>query len=260
MGGLLVRPASRSGLPAPAAVVAIDGRSGTGKSTLAGRLREQFGAPVLEIGPLFRYAAWLNGTGQAHSARDAAGTLLVRIATESMYYDVMNAGLFAETRLLHEGRQIDEELWDERWAADVRSAASDRAVQAYVALSVRALIRGFDRVVIVGRDAGSFVAGPAGLGVVLDAEGEVRRDRKTSQLGISRDGVADLWEPRLTSRHRGVVVDTTESTVTEMTTLVAARSGCALTPGGGSSSHMAAVPRRATPKSRSILVSAGFAA
>jgi cytidylate kinase len=180
--------------PCVCGIVSIDGPSGAGKSSLAGALREEFDLPVLEIGPLFRYVAWLSRVGEAPSMRAAAATLIARLQSESLYCDLHRAGPFSATGLLHRGRPLDDELWDRGLGSDVVSASADSVVAAYVMLTARSLLRELPRAVVVGRTSRAFGFDRGSVALRLDADPEVRNDRKEEQLRIRDARAASIWE------------------------------------------------------------------
>jgi len=174
--------------------VSIDGPSGAGKSSLAADLRDRFQIPVLEVGPFFRYAAWLSRVGDACSTRAAAATLTERVRRESLRCSFETSGMFAAMALSHRGRPVDEELWDPDLGPAVALASVDSVVAAYIGLTVRALLRGLPRAVVVGRNAQVFGCGGGSVGLLLDADPDVRNERKEDQLRMRHARAARLWE------------------------------------------------------------------
>jgi len=160
-------------------VVAIDGPSGTGKSTVARQLALQLGAAYLDTGAMYRSVtlAALRAGLDVHD-EDAVSALLSQLT-------------------LHVGvdpRHPTVRLAGEDVAAEVRGPAVTVAVSPVSAMpSVRAylvvqqqriIVDALDEVggiVVEGRDIGTVVAPDAGLKIYLTAAAGIRARRRTDQ-------------------------------------------------------------------------------
>ncbi len=171
-----------------AGVIAIDGPSGTGKSSVAREVARRLGAEYLDTGAMYRaltvavLADGLEPTdAEAVAARSAK--LTINIATDpaidSVYVD---------------GRDV---------TAAIRSAAVTAAVSAVSAVPAvrRRLVAAQRRLaqrsttVVEGRDIGSVVFPAARLKIYLTATPAARAARRAEQLGLSDpDEVAALAE------------------------------------------------------------------
>ncbi|MGE3287675.1 MAG: (d)CMP kinase [Pseudonocardia sp.] len=155
-------------------VVAMDGPSGTGKSTVSRRLAAACGAAYLDTGAMYR-----------------AATLAVLRAGVSP--EAPEAGPVAVAAQLESGTDPSDptiRLGGEDVGTEIRGAEVTRAVSAVSALpEVRAvmvarqreLIARADGIVVEGRDIGSVVAPEAPLKVYLTASDEIRAARRGAQ-------------------------------------------------------------------------------
>lgn len=161
-------------------VVALDGPSGTGKSTVARRLAGQLGAHYLDTGAMYR-----------------AATLAVLRAGVSLD-DVLAVVAIIEDAKIEVSTDPDApgvRLAGEDVSAEIRSAAVTTAVSAVSAVpAVRAQLVDQQReligdggVVVEGRDIGSVVWPSAHPKVYLTASAEARARRRAGELGAEQD-------------------------------------------------------------------------
>lgn len=168
-----------------ALVIAIDGPSGTGKSTAARRLASSLGAAYLDTGAMYR-AATLH---VLRSGVDVGDPAAVDAAT-------VDLPLVVGTDPSHEL----VELAGEDVSTEIRGAAVTGAVSAVSAVSAvrerlvgaqRVLAAQAGRIVVEGRDIGTVVLPQADLKVYLTASAQARAARRADQDG-SRDRAAVL--------------------------------------------------------------------
>jgi cytidylate kinase len=152
-------------------IIAIDGPVGSGKSTVAHRVAELLGYVYLDSGAMYRAVAW-------KALRDG-------VAIDSPGH---LADLARETRidLFRAGRTLRVRADGEDITERIRSAAVSRAAS-HVAVvpGVREVLVSEQRrageaggVVMEGRDIGTVVFPHADLKIFLDAEVEVRAERR----------------------------------------------------------------------------------
>ena len=167
--------------------VALDGPSGTGKSSVARAVAARLGAAYLDTGAMYRAAtvAVLDaGVDPEDAEAVAAAVAAARI----------EVGTAADTELV----QVD----DVDVAVRIRGPEVTRAVSAVSAVpsvrrrlvdQQRALVAAADAVVVEGRDIGTVVLPGATLKVYLTAAPEARAQRRAAQLGLSTpDEIAEL--------------------------------------------------------------------
>jgi cytidylate kinase len=157
-------------------VIAIDGPSGSGKGTVAGRVAETLGWNLLDSGVLYRILAHVS-----HQAGIPA--------SESARLEAMARGLRVQFKRTPTGEeQIELDGRDVTAAARSEAAgrrASELAVIPRVRQGLMALQRSFRRspgLVADGRDMGTVVFPDAGLKIFLTASAEERAERRYNQL------------------------------------------------------------------------------
>jgi cytidylate kinase len=164
-------------------VVALDGPSGTGKSTVARRLAAALGARYLDTGAMYRAAtvAALRAGVDLNDAR--AVTHVVEAAKIEISTDPQSVSITLD------GEPVD---------ADIRSPHTTAAVSAVSAVpDVRTLLVDAQRdligdggIVVEGRDIGSVVWPAARPKVYLTASAEARARRRAGELGSDVVAVA----------------------------------------------------------------------
>lgn len=179
-------------------VVAMDGPSGTGKSTVSRRLARDTQAAYLDTGAMYRaltlavLRAGLTGTEPA--AVDIA------VAAVDRLHSVTDPS--APTIRLN-GVDVAAEIRGPRVTGAVSAVSAQPAVRAALVARQRALIAaalsgGVDGIVVEGRDIGSVVAPDAPLKVYLTASEQVRaarrgaQDRKAGRNGDFATVLADV--------------------------------------------------------------------
>ena len=158
-------------------VIAIDGPAGAGKSTIAARLAREFGYTNIETGAMYRALA-LKAIESDISVDDE--TALLKLARNSR---IELEPTLEGNRVLLGGRDVSQRIRER----DVTEAASR--------VSVHPQVRGWmvarqqdmgaaGGVVMEGRDIGTKVFPDADVKVFLDADPEVRGERRYRQQNI----------------------------------------------------------------------------
>jgi cytidylate kinase len=160
-------------------VVALDGPSGTGKSTVAKRLAGALRARYLDTGAMYRavtLAVLDAGIDPADSAAVAALTPTLDL--------VLGTDPAAPTVDLA-GRDIAADIRTQRVTSSVSAIAGVPEVRRVLISAQQKIIAdALDAdggIVVEGRDIGSVVAPDAGLKVYLDASPEARAKRRSRQ-------------------------------------------------------------------------------
>lgn len=162
-----------------AGVVAVDGPSGTGKSTVARELARRLGARYLDTGAMYRAATLAVLERGVPLDDELAVTEVVRGAQIGITTEPGHVAIGLD------GRRVD---------AEIRSAAVTSAVSAVSAIpEVRAIIVGQQRalieapMVVEGRDIGSVVCPNAQAKFYLTASARARAARRAAELGSLAD-------------------------------------------------------------------------
>lgn len=170
-------------------VVAVDGPSGTGKSTVARRLAASLCAGYLDTGAMYRAVALgVLRAGVDPADPCAVGQVLARLRVE--------VGTDPESpAVLLDGEDVAVEIRGPVVTAAVSPVSAVPEVRALLVAQQRQIIHdttaGGGGIVVEGRDIGTVVAPDAPLKVFLTAATAERAARRAAQ-----DGVADVAEVR----------------------------------------------------------------
>ena len=184
-------------------VIAMDGPSGTGKSTVSRRLATALDARYLDTGAMYRVATvWVLRAGvdptDAGKVADVVATLPLDIGTDPAAEAVTMGG--------------------EDVSSEIRGAAVTKAVSAVSAVpSVREqlvqmqrdIAASAPRIVVEGRDIGTVVLQNADVKVFLTATPEARADRRNKQN--VEEGRGDDYEAVLADVQRRDHADSTRA-------------------------------------------------
>ncbi|HEY2723242.1 MAG TPA: (d)CMP kinase [Pseudonocardiaceae bacterium] len=176
-------------------VVAVDGPSGTGKSTVARRLAAALGARYLDTGAMYRAAAL--GSLRAGVDLDDPGAVEEVVATVSI-----EVGTDPETPGVRlDGEDVAVEIRGPEVTSAVSPVSAVPGVRALLVAQQQRIIRDATAegggIVVEGRDIGTVVAPDAPLKVFLTAAAAERAARRAAQ-----DGVEDVTEVRRSVERR----------------------------------------------------------
>lgn len=160
-----------------AAVIALDGPSGTGKSTVARRLARRLDARYLDTGAMYRAATLAVLRAGVPPTDPAAVTAVVATAAIAVSTDPARPGV----RL--DGAGVDAEIRSAEVTAAVSAVSAVPAVRdRLVALQRDIIAAAPDGIVVEGRDIGTVVWPAARPKVYLTASPEVRARRRAGEL------------------------------------------------------------------------------
>lgn len=168
-------------------VIALDGPSGTGKSTVARGLARRLGLRYLDTGAMYRAIAWaVLRDGIDPDDADAVTALAERT----------KLGLTTDPENQHvtvDGQPVDREIRSKAVTVAVSPVSAAPGVRALLVAAQQELI-GAGAVVVEGRDIGTVVAPDAALKVFLTASSDARASRRSRQDGTAdqRSTAADL--------------------------------------------------------------------
>jgi cytidylate kinase len=207
------------------AVVALDGPSGTGKSTVARRLATRLNAQYLDTGAMYR-AATVAVLDAGVALTDTAAIAAVVAAIDLW----VSTDPQAPATVL-DGRSVDVEIRSEATTGAVSAVSAVPQVREKLVAQQRALIAA-GPMVAEGRDIGSVVWPQAELKVYLTASEDVRARRRAGEADHGsvaavaadirrRDGLdsSRALSP-LRQADGAVVLDTSELTVDEVVALL----------------------------------------
>jgi cytidylate kinase len=202
-------------------VVALDGPSGTGKSTVARRLAAALRARYLDTGAMYRAAtlavirAGIDDR-EVEQIIDTTSTSRIVISTDP-----------AAVSIRLDGEPVDAEIRSAAVTARVSAISAVPAVRAHIVAQQRGII-GAGGIVVEGRDIGSVVWPSAEPKVFLTATPEARARRRAGEfVGADLAAVAADIERRdrldstratspLTQSGDALVLDTTELNIDQV--------------------------------------------
>lgn len=164
-------------------VVALDGPSGTGKSTVARRLAARLGARYLDTGAMYRAAT----VAALRHGADLANTVAVTAAVEGAKIQISTDPQHVSITL--DGEPVDDEIRSASTTAAVSAVSAVPAVRALMVDAQRELIAD-GGIVVEGRDIGSVVWPTARPKVYLTASPEARARRRAGETGGDVEVVA----------------------------------------------------------------------
>lgn len=162
----------------PDLVVAVDGPSGSGKSSVSREAARRLGAAYLDTGAMYR-AVTLSCL--AHGV-DLTDQEAIAAAVESAEITV-STDPSAPQVVTVDGRDVTEEIREPRISEKVSAVATTPAARANLVSRQRAIIDAERRIVAEGRDITTVVAPDADARVLLTASEEARLRRRGLQLG-----------------------------------------------------------------------------
>ncbi|MGI8626011.1 MAG: (d)CMP kinase [Geodermatophilaceae bacterium] len=158
-------------------ILAIDGPSGTGKSSVAREVARRLGAAYLDTGAMYR-ALTLTVLAEGLDPADAevvarrAGTVTIEIVTDPEV-----------DRVTADGQDVTELIRSPEVTAAVSAVSAIPAVRRRLVEIQRSLAEGAT-VVVEGRDIGTVVFPAAALKIFLTAAPVARAARRAGQLGV----------------------------------------------------------------------------
>ena len=176
-------------------VVAIDGPSGSGKSSTARGVAQRLGLDYLDTGAMYRAVAW------AYLDADIAKDDAAAIAETCRAADIQ-VGLDPTTAAFAvNGTDVTDAIREPRISENVSVVATNLDVRADMLRRQRAIIEGSQRgIVAEGRDITTVVAPDADVRVLLQADPAARVARRAAELGDKAD--AAQVTDRVTRRDR----------------------------------------------------------
>jgi cytidylate kinase len=158
--------------------VALDGPSGTGKSSVARSVASRLGAAYLDTGAMYRAATVAVLDAGIDPEDGAAVTRVVAGAR-------IEVGTAAGTeRVEVDGTDVAERIRSAQVTRSVSAVSAVPEVRRRLVEQQRSLVGAAGAVVVEGRDIGTVVLPDASVKVYLTAAPEARAQRRALQLGI----------------------------------------------------------------------------
>ncbi len=159
-------------------VIAIDGPSGTGKSSVAREVARRLGAGYLDTGAMYRA---LTAVVLAEGIDSADGDAVAVRAEE------LEIGIVTDPQIdtvTADGQDVTNAIRSPEVSAAVSAVSSVPAVRRRLVRAQRRLAQG-STIVVEGRDIGTVVFPTARLKIYLTAASATRATRRAEQLGIT---------------------------------------------------------------------------
>ena len=159
-------------------VIAMDGPSGSGKSSVAKAVAQHFGLAYLDTGAMYRALTWYCLQQQV----DLTDADAVLAAAQNFS---LSQGTTADVEMIEvDGVDVVEAIREPRISENVSAIASNRGVRDVLINMQRDAIKNSGyRMVAEGRDITTVVAPDADARILLTASEEVRLARRGLQLG-----------------------------------------------------------------------------
>ncbi len=162
-------------------IIAIDGPSGSGKSSTSRGVAERLGLRYVDTGAMYRAIAWWmleNGVDvdDPQAVAEHCDRPVLRLETDP-----------ADPRIFVDGRDVSVNIRQPDVAGAVSKVAAVAEVRTRLVQEQRAMVRecltGDVGVVMEGRDIGTVVLPDADLKVYLTADAEARAQRRALETG-----------------------------------------------------------------------------
>lgn len=193
-----------SNLPDGGLLLAVDGPSGTGKSTTCRALAKQLNAKYVDTGAMYRVAT----LAVLRAGVDPAQTDAVIAATADLPLTVSDDP--DSTKVLLGGVDVSDEIRGPEVTRNVSAVSAIPQVRENLVALQRRLAKDAHRAVVEGRDIGTVVLADAPAKAYLTASAEVRAQRRYDQ-DIAAGREAD-YETVLADVQRRDELDSTRET------------------------------------------------
>lgn len=158
-------------------IVAMDGPSGTGKSTVSRRLAIRLGAGYLDTGAMYRAATvWV-----LDSDIDPENAVAVAAAAETIPLEI-GTDPAAESVLL-DGQDVGQRIRTPEVTAAVSAVSAVPGIRTVLVEQQRRAAATHNHIVVEGRDIGTVVFSRAEVKIYLTASARVRAHRRVGQSG-----------------------------------------------------------------------------
>lgn len=164
-----------SNMPGGGLIVAVDGPSGTGKSTMCRALAKRLDAKYVDTGAMYRVAT----LAVLRAGVDPADTAKVIEATADLPLEVSDDP--DSTEVLFAGEDVKGEIRGAEVTKHVSAVSAIPEVRVNLVELQRKLAREAGRAIVEGRDIGTVVLPDAPAKVFMTASAEVRAKRRYDQ-------------------------------------------------------------------------------
>ncbi|MCG7459515.1 (d)CMP kinase [Corynebacterium tuberculostearicum] len=188
-----------SNMPNEGLILAVDGPSGTGKSTTCRALAKQLDAKYVDTGAMYRVAT----LAVLREGVDPADTAAVIAATANLPLGVSDDP--DSTEVLLGGEDVSRVIREDEVTRNVSAVSAIPEVRENLVALQRKLAREAHRAIVEGRDIGTVVLADAPAKAFMTASAEVRAQRRQTQN--EKAGIASDYETVLADVQRRDAAD-----------------------------------------------------
>ena len=188
-----------STMPNEGLILAVDGPSGTGKSTTCRALAKQLDAKYVDTGAMYRVAT----LAVLREGVDPADTAAVIAATANLPLGVSDDP--DSTEVLLGGEDVSRVIREDEVTRNVSAVSAIPEVRENLVALQRKLAREAHRAIVEGRDIGTVVLADAPAKAFMTASAEVRAQRRQTQN--EKAGIASDYETVLADVQRRDAAD-----------------------------------------------------
>ena len=164
-----------SNMPENGLILAVDGPSGTGKSTTCRALAKHLDAKYIDTGAMYRVAT----LAVLRQGIDPHDTQTVIAATVDLPLEVSNDP--DSTEVLFNGEDVSKEIREDAVTRNVSAVSAIAEVRTNLVNLQRKLAQSSHRAIVEGRDIGTVVLVDAPAKAYMTASAEVRAQRRYDQ-------------------------------------------------------------------------------
>lgn len=193
-----------SNMPDEGLILAVDGPSGTGKSTTCRALAKQLDAKYIDTGAMYRVAT----LAVLRHGVDPADKQAVISATANLPLEVSDDP--DSTQVLFDGADVSRVIREDEVTQNVSAVSAIPEVRENLVALQRTLAQRAHRAIVEGRDIGTVVLADAPAKAFMTASAEVRAQRRHDQN--EKAGIASDFESVLADVQRRDAADSSRAT------------------------------------------------
>ncbi|MDK4334474.1 (d)CMP kinase [Corynebacterium accolens] len=193
-----------SNMPDEGLILAVDGPSGTGKSTTCRALAKQLDAKYIDTGAMYRVAT----LAVMRHGVDPADKEAVISATANLPLEVSDDP--DSTQVLFDGADVSRIIREDEVTQNVSAVSAIPEVRENLVALQRTLAQRAHRAIVEGRDIGTVVLADAPAKAFMTASAEVRAQRRHDQN--EKAGIASDFKSVLADVQRRDAADSSRAT------------------------------------------------
>lgn len=193
-----------SNMPDEGLILAVDGPSGTGKSTTCRTLAKQLDAKYIDTGAMYRVAT----LAVLRQGVDPADKQAVISATANLPLEVSDDP--DSTQVLFDGADVSRVIREDEVTQNVSAVSAIPEVRENLVALQRTLAQRAHRAIVEGRDIGTVVLADAPAKAFMTASAEVRAQRRHDQN--EKAGIASDFKSVLADVQRRDAADSSRAT------------------------------------------------